>query len=868
MSVWKRRRVRRSMLVGVAVLVAVGAWAGTRRTTKPYVAGEFTEGLVDELARRLPPDRPDVTFTDVTAEAGLEFLHFPATRTNRLPEDMGSGVALGDIDGDGWTDVFLVNAAGPEPEREAGWPGRDGRCRLYRNLGDGRFEDVTERAGVGLTMLGMAAAFADVEGDGDLDLLVSGYGALHLFANDGTGRFEDTSLAAGLGPELVSGEADGDGPPAFWTGLAVGDYDGDDDVDLYVCAYVRWDEALGTAGGSVRQYGEEIPALINPSVFDPHPNLLLRNRGDGTFEDVAAAAGVDNASGRSLAATFVDLNGDGRPDLYVANDVSDNVLLLNRGDNRFEDATARGLVGDYRGAMGLAVGDFDGDLDPDLFITHWVAQENALYVNVTPEAEPGTRDLPFMAIDEADRHGLGQVALEMVGWATGFFDYDHDGLLDLYVVNGSTIPMREDRSKMVPMRMQLFWNAGPGRGYFDVGPVAGEAFGEEFVGRGGALFDYDLDGDQDLLVVRHGGSALLLRNERRGGHALRLVLRRASGNTHAIGSVVTVEAGGRTQRAELGTDGSYLSQHAVGALHFGLGAATVVDRVEVRWPDGSVEHAGPLPADSLVRWTAGETPHVRPFPGLAAERAAAARTGPTGIDEQKRFFALLGQASDQRVAGRHAEAVASFEEALTLWPGHEDCLYYLGNSRTELGLENEALDAFEQMVELHPSASRAWMQIGRLRLPGGDAALDDLAAAGAAFGRAHEINGEESGPVVQLGVVALLEARLNDADELFADAAALNSRSVEARYWRGYIAWTQGRADDALARLAEAHALAGGTGSKDASVSSEGQTASGQAMLAPSQIDAAEDPMQRWRSLSERTPEPDAEYGSLRLPGT
>jgi len=850
------RRKRQVRLVALAV-VLLGALVSVivlSDATEAYVPGERTEGLTDSLARSLPSDLPRLALRDVTAAAGIDFRHFPATRTNRLPEDMGSGVALGDVDGDGWADVYLVDVAGTLDTlgggRTSAAADGGGRCRLFRNRGDGTFEDVTDASGTGLRVMGMAALFVDVDGDSDLDLLVSAYGECQLLVNDGTGHFEDRSDAAGVS-----------GHDGFWAGMASGDYDLDGDVDVYVTGYVRYVEELGVADDVARQYGTDIPALINPSTFEPEANRLLRNRGDGTFEDAAVEAGVDDPRGRGLGALFADFSGDGLPDLYVANDVSDNVLFLNRGDGTFEDVTAKALVGDYRGAMGLAASDFDGDLDLDLFITHWVAQENALYVNITSDLAADGKAPTVMFIDEADRWGLGQVALHMVGWATRFFDLDNDGLRDLFVVNGSTIPRKDAVTRLTPMRTHLFWSGGADRGFFEVGPVAGPFFEREVVGRGGATFDYDLDGDEDLLITLHGEAPVLLSNESETGHALRVRLRQPRGNTHALGAWVTVVAGDGTQTDQIGTQGSYLSQHVVGEVAFGLGDAEQVDRLEVVWPDGERESGGPFPADRLVTWTRGTGPQAQALPG----RAPRARK-PESVDEQRRFYAVQHEAAEARVAGDLELAVDRYAEALDLWPGHADCLYYLANSLAELGREAEALAVFEDMVALHPRASRAWMQLGRLRLPGGDPALDDVAAAEAAFLHAHGINGEETGPVIQLGVTALLRGDEDRADEWLADAATTDARSVEARWFRGLIAWRRGDVERAATLLEQARSIAAGVAAKDESVSSEGDTATGAAMLAPDGTSEGADVLGRWTTLLDRPGDAEGEFAGVRLP--
>jgi Flp pilus assembly protein TadD len=868
----RRRKLLRTGVLAAALLLAVtaGLWYAKREAR--YVPGERSDGLIDTLARRLPADRPRLEFADVSRTAGIDFDHAPFARTNQLPEDMGSGVALGDFDGDGWCDAFLLNTSGPLAGLESGFTDSSATAHLYRNRGDGSFEDVTERAGVGLKALGQGAAWVDVDSDGDLDLFVSTFGTCRLWRNDwkSEGRFTDVSASSGVAARS-----------GFWTSIAAGDYDRDGRVDLFVCGYVQYDGKRAGADVRARQYDAAIPVRLNPSAFRPEVKLLFHNEsaaaaavasaadaavgiGGIRFEEVAATAGVTNPTGRGLGVTFADLDADGWPDLYVANDVSDNALFINQKNGTFRECGAEALIADYRGAMGLAIGDFDDDLDLDIYITHWIAQENALYVNITnemvappkPGEAPSPAEKPSLAfMDRADEFGLGQTTLDVVGWATGFCDLDNDGRRDLFSVNGHTIPLANDPVQLQPQKSQLFWNAGGERGYFDLGPVAGDFFTTPSVARGGALFDYDQDGDEDLLILRRGGKAALLRND--GGNArpgVRLRLRQPTGNTLAIGAVVRMTAGGRTVMAQSETQGSYLSQHAAGELAFGLNDARQVDSFEVTWPDGVVEKAGPFPADSIVSWTRGTPPTAAPLPG---KRAAAPRT----VADQKRFFGLLDQASELRIAGDFAGAAALYRTLLEIHPDHEDSLYYLGNCLVELGREKEALAQFERLAQVNPRSNRCFMQIGRIRLPGGDPALDSLELAEQAFQRSLAINQEESGPLVQLGVVALLRGDLELADERLRKAAVLNLKSVEARYLRAWVQYRRGDAAAARALLAEAQQLAKGAKPVTAlpAVIGEGDTKKGGALLAEAAGKAAS-PFERWKTLAQREVDVDSEF--------
>jgi hypothetical protein len=441
----RRRLVLLWSLVSVALALGVGGFVALRPRPAPRTAEEPEQAITSALSRNLPADAPRVVFADATEEAGVRFTHGRGPRSRLLPEDMGSGAAWGDYDGDGDPDLYLVNQGGP-----LGAPvGPDcAASALYRNEGNGRFRDVTAEAGVGARAFGMGALFADLDGDGRLDLYVTNFGPNLFYRNRGDGSFEEATARAGIGD------------PRWSVTAAAGDYDLDGDLDLYVGNYVKFTAEGADPRKESELYGARIPSTLNPSAYPPERNTLYRNRGEGTFEDATDAAGVGDDEGRTLSVTFADLDLDGLPDLYDANDVSKNALFRNLGDGRFEDASASSWAADYRGAMGLAVADEDGDGDLDLFLTHWIAQENALYANLLGEMA-GKRPDPLKFMDVADAKGLGQVALDFVGWGTDFLDFDDDGRFDLFVANGHTFET-PDRARLLPQKPQLFWNGGSG----------------------------------------------------------------------------------------------------------------------------------------------------------------------------------------------------------------------------------------------------------------------------------------------------------------------------------------------------------------------------------------------------------------------
>ena len=774
----RKRLLVSASAAGVLFLLAVVVLVVLRPGPVPYTPGERVVGVQADLAREVPSGYPQVVFEDVTREVGITFQHFHGVRSVQLPEDYGSGAAWGDYDNDGWLDLYVANEVGPltlSAEERAASPARN---TLYRNNQNGTFIDVTDRAGVGYRGWGIGVAWGDYDNDGDLDLFASNYGENILYHNDGDGTFSDVAVETGLS-----------GMSGFWAGGSWADYDRDGDLDLYVCGYVQYRYTSEDTTKLSQQYRTEIPSTLNPSSYPPERNLLYRNNGDGTFSEVSRPAGVDNPTGRSLSAAWCDFDGDGWPDLYVANDVSDNVLFHNRGDGSFEDISHSAWVADYRGAMGLATGDWDCDGDIDLFVTHWIAQENALYTNLRSEyalagiAEAG----PMHFMDEADRYGLGQIALDYIGWGTSFFDYDNDGRPDLFVVNGSTFSKKDDPARLIPMRDQLFWNRGRA-GFYDVSRMSGAALMEETVGRGAAFGDYDNDGDLDIFVVNNGGPGRLLRND--GGnthHWLKVRLRGTASNRFGVGAKLRAVSSGSVQIREVGAQSSYCSQNSV-EEEFGLGTSERADTLEIIWPSGARQVLVDLPVDRTIEVVEGE------FVADDVQRA------PSQADKEtiRRFWGLYRRATALRAQGKWDEAAGAYREALRFDTRHEDVLYYLGNVLSELGRYDEAFKAWQTLLEVSPHSSRVHIQIGNLHLRPDLVDLFDLKAAEAAFNRALEINGEETGPLLRLGEVALIRGDLDRAWNDFSTVVRSNYRSVEAHYLRGYIRWHQGDGEAAL----------------------------------------------------------------------
>lgn len=535
-------------------------------------------------------------FRDVAHAAGIDMVHMegPDLELDIRPT-MGPGAAWGDVDGDGWVDLFLPQGGGRAGSNVP-------TSRMFRNLGDGTFADVTDASGLGLRGAGMGALFFDADGDGALDLFVANYGRNRCLVNDGQGRFTDASDAVGL-------------QGAAWhAAVCAADYDADGDLDLYVSSYLHYDEAQMPSADELGRYQREDPIAMLPYAFAGEAKQFLRNdrssvieastigRAALRFTDVAKELGLLDEAGRGMQALFWDFDRDGDQDLYLANDVSPNRIWRNEGNGKWKDVGFSTGLDDPRGSMGLAVGDVDGDGDEDLFITNWQLESNALYVNnLVSHTSPKSHVATFR--DNAVQAGLAQLSVGVTKWGAEVADFDLDADLDLAYANGYTSPDYESTGICVGQPAHYF--EGDGDGHFIAAfERAGSDFALPMSSRCLLACDYDQDGDLDLVVTANNGRVRLLRNELEHGkrHWLGVRLRGKGGNTFAIGAEVTLKIAGRELRRTLRAGTSYLGGNAP-ELHFGLGTAERVEACSVRWPDGQATTIEVARVDAFVTIT-------------------------------------------------------------------------------------------------------------------------------------------------------------------------------------------------------------------------------------------------------------------------
>jgi enediyne biosynthesis protein E4 len=524
------------------------------------------------IAANLPT--PPVTFTDVTEQAGIHFTHNSGRAGKKyLPETLGAGCAFFDADGDGWPDILLINS------KDWTARGRKSIAALYRNNHNGTFTDITAGSGLDIEIYGMGVAIGDYDNDGRDDVYVTALDGDHLFHNEGNGKFRDVTKSSGI--QNVS----------FGTSAAWLDYDRDGKLDLFVANYVQWTPKLDlwcSLDGATKSY-------CTPESYKGAGSRLFHNLGNGRFEDVSEKSGVGDPAGKSLGITVLDFNGDGWPDIFVANDTQPNKLYRNNRNGTFTDigmtaGVAYGEDGVARGAMGADAADYDRSGRPGLLVGNFSNQMLGLYHN----------EGDGLFVDEAPMSSVGRSSLLSLTFGVFFFDYDLDGYPDIFAANGH---IEEEIGRVQPKVSYreaplLFRNLGS-RKFENVTAQTGAAFNRPIVARGAAYADFDHDGDLDILISTNNGPAYLFRND--GGnrnHWLSVRLNGTKSNRDGIGAVVRVESASGKQWTMVRSGSSYCSQSDLAAT-FGLGKDTAA-AVEVDWPSGTVQRFAHVQANRFV----------------------------------------------------------------------------------------------------------------------------------------------------------------------------------------------------------------------------------------------------------------------------
>jgi hypothetical protein len=531
-----------------------------------------------------PPNTP--LFTDVTSHAGIRFRHRAShTSQKYLIETMGSGVAWLDYDGDGSLDLFFVNGAAlGDPMPRGKTPDKsDPRYwnRLYRNTGHGTFVDVTERAGLKGEGYGMGVAVGDYDNDGRPDLYVTGFGRNYLYHNEGDGTFKDVTDRAGV---------DGGG---WSTGAAFFDYDGDGRLDMIVARYLDWDfeKNIWCGPEKVQERG-----YCHPNAFQP-VTLLYHNEGNGKFRDVSQTSGIAAHPGKGLGVAINDSDGDGRPDILIANDSEAQQLFRNNGDGTFSDvALDKGVAYNSNGSsfagMGVDWNDYNNDGWPDVFLNALSLQGYVLLRNARGEYE-----------DVSDVAGLSAVTMPYGGWGTKLVDYDNDGWKDLFVAQGHVMDTISADFSSIQYKQHLLLMRNVRGRYEDVSATGGPSFRVPLAARGAAFGDFDNDGSVDVVVSTNDGTPVLLHNSGIKNHWIIINTVGRSSNRDGIGARIRVTGNsGLEQYGFVSTASSYLSANDK-RVHFGLGSDRRVRQIEIRWPSGAMQILNDVAADQILTVT-------------------------------------------------------------------------------------------------------------------------------------------------------------------------------------------------------------------------------------------------------------------------
>ncbi len=533
-------------------------------------------------------DRKVPQLTDIYKQTGIKFVHTSAPEKKYIVESMSGGVLLIDYDRDGWQDIYFTNA----PTVEMALKKEKSKSQLYRNNGNGTFTDVTDKAGVGFPGYAMGGAVGDFNNDGFPDMFVTCLGGNVLYQNNGDGTFTDVTKKAGV--------ADG----RWSVGAAFGDYDADGFLDLIVINYVDFKfNDLPTFGSLPTCKFRGVDVQCGPRGLKGAGDSLFRNNGDGTFTDVSKQVGMDDPHGYyGMQPVWSDFGNTGKLDAYVANDSTPNFFYRNLGNGKFTDeglitGTAVSGDGSEQGSMGVAVGDYLHNGRFSVFVTNFVDEYNALYRN----------DGNYNFTESSFTAKVAQVSRPYVGWGTGFFDLDNDTWLDLFVVNGHVYPQMDQISSGLGYRQGKLLHINNGDGTFcDATKQGGAALSELRVSRGAAFGDLDNDGQIDIVVEDLDSSPMILKNEGdKTNHWITLELAAKQGNPLAIGARIKVTTGKVTQTEEIRSGGSYLSQNDL-RVHFGLGKATKVDSIEIRWNSGKTETIKDVAADKFYAVLEGE----------------------------------------------------------------------------------------------------------------------------------------------------------------------------------------------------------------------------------------------------------------------